>query len=52
MDMEIYKNAELFATLASVWDVRYGPREYGIYRMSKPRKKLKGWQKELKRKSK
>lgn len=28
------------------------PREYGIYRMSRPRKKLKGWQRELKRKNK
>lgn len=37
--------------LPSIWNVGYGPREYGIYRMSRPRKKLKGWQRELKRKN-
>lgn len=34
------------------WGSGIGPKEYGLYKLSKPRKKLKGWQKELKRKRK
>lgn len=32
------------------WSIGFGPKEYGLYLMSRPRKKLKGWQRELKRK--
>lgn len=34
----------------SAWHIGSGPKEYGLRMASKPRKKLKGWQKELKRK--
>ena len=47
----IYSNLPFMIPFSGLY-VGYGPREYGIYRMSKPRKKLKGWQKELKRKNK
>lgn len=47
--MENHPNPGFF-TPRPIWSVGYGPKEYGIYRMSRPRKKLKGWQKELKRK--
>ena len=50
--MKSHSNAGLFMPTSSIWNVGYGPREYGIYRMSRPRKKLKGWQRELKRKNK
>ena len=50
--MENHSNAGLFMPTSSIWNVGYGPREYGIYRMPRPRKKLKGWQRELKRKNK
>lgn len=38
--------------LMPVWTIGIGPKEYGLYKMSMPRKKLKGWQRELKRKNK
>ena len=32
------------------WITGLGPKEYGLHKLSKPRKKLKGWQKQLKHK--
>lgn len=38
--------------LMLVWTIGMGPKEYGLYKMPISRKKLKGWQRELKCKNK
>lgn len=45
-------NKPSFPEVIPFWGVGIGPKEYGIYKLSRPRKKLKGWQKQMKRKRK
>lgn len=48
--IEIKPNPAMFINTDHIWGVGYGPKEYGIYKASRSRKKLKGWQRKSKRK--